>query len=125
MSDLTPLEGYDEFLRDIKSRIQSAQVRTALALSREVVLLYWDIGREIRERQEEQGWGANVVQRLADDLKIAFPGIEGFSRRNMLYMRNFAEAYPDEAIVHQLVHNSPLPWKHYTRVKKNLMGEQA
>lgn len=115
MSDVTSLEGYEEFLRDIKARIQSAQVQAALALSREVVLLYWHIGQEIRERQARHGWGAKVVPQLASDLKAAFPGIEGFSHRNLLYMRAFAEAYPDEAIVHQLVHNSPLPWKHYIR----------
>lgn len=116
MSDLTSLEGYEEFLRDIKARIQSAQVRAVLALSREVVLLYWHIGQEIRERQERHGWGAKVVQRLADDLKVAFPGIAGFSCTNLLYMRALAEAYPDSAIVHQLVDNSPLPWGHILRV---------
>src|SRR5665213_3036560 len=100
MKDLTSLEGYEEFLLDIKARIQSAQVRAALALSREVVLLYWHIGREIRERQERYGWGAKVVQRLAADLRTSFPGVEGFSSRNLHYMRTFADAYPDEAIVH-------------------------
>jgi hypothetical protein len=69
MSDLTSLDGHDEFLRDIKMRIQATQTRAALALSREVVLLHWNIGRAIRERQERQGWGAKVIQRLADDLK--------------------------------------------------------
>ena len=102
-------------MHDIRSRIQSAQVKAALTLSRELVLLYWHIGQEILERQARYGWGANVVQRLADDLQVAFPGVEGFSRRNLLYMRAFAEAYPDASIVHQLVHNSPLPWKHYIR----------
>jgi predicted nuclease of restriction endonuclease-like (RecB) superfamily len=79
-------------------------------------LLYWQIGQEIRERQKQYGWGAKVVQRLAADLKAAFPGIEGFSRTNLLYMRAFAEAYPDTAIVHQLVDNSPLPWRHYVSI---------
>ncbi len=115
MSDLTSLDGYDDFLRDIKTRIQSAQVQAALALSREVVLLYWNIGREILERQARHGWGAKVVQRLAHDLKAAFPSIEGFSPRNLNYMRTFAEAYPDELILQQLLQNSPLPWGHLLR----------
>lgn len=115
MSDLPPLEGYEDFLRDIKARIRSAQVQAALALSREVVLLYWHIGQEIRQRQTRHGWGAKVVRRLAADLKAAFPGIEGFSSRNLLYMRSFAEVYPEEPIVQQLLHNSPLPWGHLIR----------
>lgn len=110
------LTGYDDFLRDIKGRIQAAQIRAALALSREVVLLYWQIGKEIRARQDQHGWGAKVVQRLATDLKAAFPGVAGFSRTNLLYMRAFAEAYPDPVIVQQLLDNSPLPWGHHVRV---------
>ena len=91
-------------------------VRAALAVSREVVLLYWQIGQEIRERQARHGWGAKVVQQLAADLKSAFPGVEGFSRTNLLYMRAFAEAYPDAQIVQQLLDDSPLPWGHHIRV---------
>jgi predicted nuclease of restriction endonuclease-like (RecB) superfamily len=112
----SPLDGYDDFLTEIKGRIQSAQIQAALALSREVVLLYWYIGREIRGRQAQHGWGAKVVLRLASDLKSAFPGVEGFSSRNLGYMRAFAEAYPDLAIVQQLLDDSPLPWGHHLRV---------
>lgn len=60
--------------------------------------------------------GAKIVSRLAADLKSAFPGIEGFSRTNLLYMRAFAEAYPDSAIVQQLLDNSPIPWGHQVRI---------
>lgn len=111
-----PLIGYDEFLNEIKGRIQDAQVRAALAISRELTLLYWQIGRTILERQAQHGWGAKVVERLAADLKAAFPGVEGFSRTNLLYMRAFAEAYPDAAIVQQLLDDSPLPWGHHLRI---------
>jgi predicted nuclease of restriction endonuclease-like (RecB) superfamily len=110
------LEGYEDFLAEIKGRIQSAQVRAALALSREVLLLYWYIGTEIRERQARYGWGTKVIQRLANDLKSAFPGVEGFSSRNLGYMKSFAEAYPDLSILQQLLQNSPLPWGHHVRV---------
>jgi predicted nuclease of restriction endonuclease-like (RecB) superfamily len=113
MTNLARFEGYEDFLRGIKERIQTTQVRAALSLSRELTLLYWHIGREIAERQARDGWGAKVVERLAADLKAAFPGVEGFSRTNLLYMRAFAEAYSTEAIVHQLVDNSPLPWRHF------------
>jgi predicted nuclease of restriction endonuclease-like (RecB) superfamily len=110
------LEGYEAFLKDIKGRIQTAQLRAALALSREIVLLYWQIGREIRERQAQYGWGAKIVPKLAADLKAAFPGIEGFSLRNLKYMQAFAEAYPDPDFVQQLLHNSAIPWGHHVRV---------
>ena len=113
---LSGLEGYADFLADIKKQIQTAQLQAALSLSQEVIWLYWRIGSEVRQRQSKHGWGARVVDRLAADLKAAFPGIEGFSSRNLKYMRAFAEAYPDVAIVQQLLHNSPLPWGHHIRI---------
>ena len=62
------------------------------------------------------GGAAKIITRLAADLQIAFPGIGGFSRTNLLYMRAFAEAYPDEAIVQQLLDNSAIPWGHQVRI---------
>src|SRR5580658_3189581 len=97
----TPLAGYDELLRDIKARVLAAQVRAALAVNRELVLLYWGIGRDILQRQEQQGWGAKVIDRLSADLRREFPDMKGFSRTNLLYMRAFAAAWPDETIVQQ------------------------
>ena len=116
MSDMTPPEGYDEFLGSIKEQIQAAQLRAALSLSRELAGLYWNIGQEILQRQARHGWGAKVVARLAADLKASFPGIEGFSLRNLNYMRAFAEAYPDSEIAQQLLRNSPIPWGHHVRI---------
>jgi predicted nuclease of restriction endonuclease-like (RecB) superfamily len=107
-------EGYDEFLRDLKQRIRDAQVRAALAVNRELVLLYWEIGRDILTRQAQQGWGARVIERLAADLHHAFPEVRGLSPRNLKYMRAFAEAWPDEPIVQQLV--AQLPWGHNVRI---------
>lgn len=106
----TAPEGYAEWLADLKSRIHTAQQRATLAVNRELVLLYWQIGRDILERQAVQGWGAKVVDRLAADLRIAFPEMKGFSPRNLKYMRAFAEAWPDEPIVQQVV--AQLPWGH-------------
>lgn len=103
-------DNYDDFVRSLKERIRSAQVKAALAVNQELVLLYWQIGQEILQRQQEAGWGARVIDRLAQDLKIEFPEMTGFSPRNLKYMRAFAEAYPDEAIVHQL--GAQIPWKH-------------
>lgn len=103
-------EGYDDFLRDLKQRIRSAQVRAVLAVNSELVLLYWQIGRDILTRQHQQGWGAKVIAHLSADLRSSFPEMKGFSRTNLLYMRAFAEAYPDEQIVQQLA--GQIPWFH-------------
>lgn len=102
--------GYNDFLRDLKARIRTAQVKAALAVNRELVLLYWQIGKDILVRQQERGWGAKVIERLSHDLRLAFPEMKGFSRTNLLYMRAFAEAYPDQAFVQQAA--GQIPWFH-------------
>jgi len=108
---LTPApSGYAEWLADLKFRIHSAQQRAALAVNRELVGLYWQIGRDILARQAQQGWGAKVIERLAHDLRTAFPDIKGFSRANLMYMRAFGEAWPLAEIVQQAV--GQLPWGH-------------
>lgn len=103
-------EGYADWLADLKGRIHTAQQRATLAVNRELVLLYWQIGRDILARQASQGWGAKVIDRLAQDLRAAFPEMKGFSRANLMYMRAFAEAWPDAEIVQQAV--GQLPWGH-------------
>ena len=90
--------------------VPAAQQRAALSVNRELVELYWQIGRDILARQSAQGWGAKVIDRLAHDLRTAFPDMKGFSRANLLYMRAFAEAWPDMSIVQQAV--GQLPWGH-------------
>jgi predicted nuclease of restriction endonuclease-like (RecB) superfamily len=107
-------EGYDDFLLNLKQRIRTAQVKAAFAVNRELMLLYWQIGRGILERQREAGWGAKVIERLAADLHREFPGMSGFSRTNLLYMRAFAEAWPDESFVQQVV--GQIPWGHNLRI---------
>ena len=103
-------EGYARWLEELKSRIHTAQQRAALAVNRELVLLYWQIGRDILQRQAAQGWGSKVIERLAHDLRVAFPGMKGFSRANLMYMRAFAEAWPEAEIVQQAV--GQLLWGH-------------
>jgi predicted nuclease of restriction endonuclease-like (RecB) superfamily len=103
-------ENYTAFLRSLKERIQQAQIRAVLAVNQELTLLYWQIGKEILTRQQQEGWGARIIDQLAKDLKREFPDIKGFSSRNLKYMRAFAEAYPDEQIVQQLA--AQIPWFH-------------
>ncbi|MBL8470612.1 MAG: DUF1016 family protein [Rhodocyclaceae bacterium] len=105
-----PPEGYADWLADLKFRIHTAQQRATLAVNRELVALYWQIGRDVLARQAELGWGAKVIERLAHDLRAAFPEMKGFSRANLMYMRAFAEAWPDAEIVQQIV--GQLPWGH-------------
>ncbi|MFA7655542.1 hypothetical protein A6M27_10135 [Acidithiobacillus thiooxidans] len=115
-----PPAGYADWLAELKARIHRAQQRATLAVNRELVLLYWQIGQDILTRQAAQGWGAKVIERLAHDLRNAFPEMKGFSRANLMYMRAFAEAWPDEQIVQQAV--GQLPWGHnlvlLTRLKQ-------
>ena len=101
---------YRSLLASLEQRIQEAQVRAGLAVNRELVLLYWSIGREILSRQQAQGWGGKVIDSLARDLHRSFPGMQGLSPRNLKYMRAFAEAWPDEAIVQQAA--AQMPWFH-------------
>lgn len=104
MTDLVVLPAdYPNWLTSLKQRILVTQQRAVLAVNRELVLLYWQIGRDILERQQAQGWGAKVIDRLAVDLTAAFPDMKGFSRRNLLYMRSFAEEWPDVEFVQQAV----------------------
>jgi predicted nuclease of restriction endonuclease-like (RecB) superfamily len=110
ISLVPPPEGYADWLAELKDRIHIAQQRATLAVNRELVLLYWHIGRDILARQAEAGWGAKVIDRLAHDLRAAFPEMKGFSRANLMYMRAFAEAWPDAEIVQQAV--GQLPWGH-------------
>lgn len=105
---------YAALLSQLKQRISSARLRAAVSVNRELILLYWDIGRDILARQRDEGWGARVVDRLATDLRQAFPEMTGLSARNLKYMRGFAEAYPDPEFVQQVV--ALLPWGHNVRL---------
>ncbi|CAB3646241.1 hypothetical protein LMG22037_00613 [Paraburkholderia phenoliruptrix] len=93
MTDLLPNSpDYALWLTSLKLRVEQARQRAALSVNRELIGLYWQIGHDILERQERQGWGAKVIDRLASDLKAAFPDMRSFSPRNLKYMRAFAEA---------------------------------
>ncbi len=96
---------YAPLLADIKARVQTARIKAGLAANRELLALYWDIGRLILDRQKREGWGAKVIERLSADLQREFPGQQGFSSRNINYIRAFVEAWTgaDRPIVQQPV----------------------
>ena len=116
-------QGYAEWLAELKRRIHSAQQRATLAVNRELVLLYWQIGRDILARQADQGWGAKVIDRLAKDLRAAFPHMKGFSPRNLKYMRAFADAWPDGEFVQGVL--AQLPWYHQLALLDKLPSAEA
>lgn len=97
------LSGYAPLLAGLKARVRTAQVQAALSVNRELILLYWHIGREILRAQQAQGWGTKVVERLAKDLAAEFPEMGGFSARNLNYMLAFAEAWESVEFLQQPV----------------------
>ena len=93
---------YAAFLIELKGRIVSARLHAARAVNRDLVNLYWDIGRSIVEKQETLGWGESVVEMLAKDLQKAFPGMRGFSKANLWAMRRVYLEYGRDPILQQL-----------------------
>ncbi|MDP2683268.1 MAG: PDDEXK nuclease domain-containing protein [Deltaproteobacteria bacterium] len=109
MSNITPI-GYAELLSDIKQRIRSAQYEALKAVNKELIALYWDIGKSIVEKQKKTGWGKSVVIQLAKDLQEEFPGIGGFSSSNLWRARLFYETYADKPKLAPLVRE--IAWSH-------------
>jgi predicted nuclease of restriction endonuclease-like (RecB) superfamily len=87
---------YQTLIEHLKARIQASQVRAVVAVNQELIALYWRIGQDIIEAQQKHAWGDKVLEQIAQDLKSAFPGVEGFSRANLYRMRAFYLAYADQ-----------------------------
>ena len=144
---LIPSPDYAAWLGEVKLRIQSARISAARAVNRELILLYWDIGRGIMEKQEDLGWGKSVVEQLSLDLRAEFPGMKGFSANNLWLMRQFYSEYSAPAFLEQLVQEmqsqrlespeggvresvfleqlvqeilSPVPWGHLVEIAKKV-----
>ena len=101
---------YGRLLADIKERVRSAQYDALRAVNKELVALYWDIGRMIADRQMDAGHGDSIVEQLAEDLRREFPGMAGFSRRNIFYMREFYTVYGHNPKVQPMV--AQIAWTH-------------
>ena len=111
-------EEYASALATIKTRIQQERLRVVLSANAAMILLYWDIGRTILDRQKRAGWGAKIIDRLAADLCESFPDMKGFSPRNLKYMRAFAAAWPERAIVQEPL--ARIPWYHHIALLEKL-----
>jgi len=103
-------DNYSVFLGNLKERIQQERLKVVLSANAALVMMYWDIGRSILQKQNNEGWGAKVIDRLSLDLKYAFPEMSGFSPRNLKYMRKFAESWPDRGIVQEVL--AQITWYH-------------
>ncbi len=97
------LTRYGELFTQIKARIRQAQVKATLSANAEMILMYWDIGRMIHERQEREGWGAKVIPQLSRDIRNELPEVKGFSERNIGYMIRFAREYDSSVNLQQPV----------------------
>lgn len=86
---------YNGLLAEIRARVQTAQISATLRVNAEMLLMYWDIGQMISQRQQQEGWSASVIPRLVNDLKNEFPALKGFSERNLGYMLSFYKTYPN------------------------------
>ena len=102
-------EGYAVFIKQIKETIRHNRIKTLLSANTSMIMLYWDIGYSILERQRNEGWGIKVIDRMSTDLKTEYPDMTGFSPRNLKYMRRFAEEWPDREIVQRTV--AQITWR--------------
>ena len=100
---------YQKFIGELKSQIKKERLKTILSANASMILLYWNIGNSILVRQQNEGWGTKVIDRMSKDLKEAFPDMTGFSPRNLKYMRKFADAWQDKEIVQRSV--AQIPWR--------------
>lgn len=122
MSALEP-DDHAATLQHLKQRVHSARLRVQRQANTELLQLWWQIGRTILDRQADQGWGAEVLERLAGDLRAEFPSMTGFSRRNLQYMRAFAEAWPEISdFVQRPI--AQLPWGHVIELLDKLNDQE-
>ena len=114
---------YVEWLQSLKAKIKTAQLKAAISANQEVILLYWEFGKEIYEKQEKLGWGNSVVDSLEKDLKAEFPNVKGFSRRNLFYMKQFYVFYRlDFEVVQQRV--AQIPWGHNIQIVSKVKSKE-
>ncbi len=102
-------ENYRDFISGLKEQIKRERLKAVLSANSAMIVLYWKIGRAILEKQQDEGWGTKVIDRMSHDLKESFPDMSGFSPRNLKYMRKFAEAWSNFEIVQRTV--AQIPWR--------------
>ncbi len=113
---------YINFLNEIKSRIVTARIQAIRSVNKELIKLYWDIGKAVVQRQKKYKWGDNIVEALARDLRAAFPQVHGFSERNVWNMRRLYEEYKNKPFLQQAV--AEIPWGHNLLIMEKVFGDK-
>lgn len=116
-------DSYLDFIEEIKKEIKNQRLNVVLNANSSMICLYWNIGKAVLQKQKEEGWGAKVIDRMAKDIKEAFPDMSGFSPRNIKYMRKFAECWPDFEIVQRIV--ARIPWRSNISLMDKLADEES
>ncbi len=116
-------DSYLEFIEEIKKEIQKQRVSVVMNANASMICLYWNVGKAILAKQTEEGWGTKVIDRMAKDLKTAFPEMSGFSPRNIKYMRKFAQCWHDYEIVQRVV--AQIPWRTNRMLLDKLDNEES
>lgn len=114
-------QDYKYFLTDIKTRLQTAQIRAALAANSELIKFYWELGNDLIEKQKSHQWGSHFLEQFSHDMRQTFPEMQGFSVRNLQRMKQFAILYPELSITTQAV--SQLPWGHIVRLMQMIKDD--
>ena len=122
MTEIFKNEDYKIWLIELKSKIQKSQIKAALSVNAELIMLYWELGKQIAGKQEQVKWGSKFIEQLALDLKKEFPEMNGFSKTNLIYCRKFFQFYSQssdfiefgEQVVHQI------PWGHHLLIMKKV-----
>lgn len=114
---------YIDFLHGIKTRLKAAQLKTARAVNHELVAFYWELGKDLIERQKKHLWGDYFLDQISHDMRSAFPEMQGFSKRNLSYMRQLAAVYPEPTFVQQAV--AQLPWGHICLLIHQIKDKQT
>lgn len=120
--EIIGIPSYITVLEELKSKIRRAQYKAVFSANKEMIFLYWDIGNTILEEQKKLGWGAKVIERLSKDLTNSFPNMKGLSSRNLKYMRQFAQLYPDNKIVQEVL--AQLTWYHIITLMDKVKNEK-
>jgi predicted nuclease of restriction endonuclease-like (RecB) superfamily len=121
------IKDYAQTLQDLKKRIKEAQIKATMSANKELIKLYWHIGKTIAERQKESAWGSSVIERLAGDLQKEFPGLGGFSRANIFRMQAFHSAYEKIAQAARQLEELPffnIPWFHNVIIIQKLKNDK-
>jgi predicted nuclease of restriction endonuclease-like (RecB) superfamily len=116
MTEIIKNDDYQNWLKELKLKIQSGQIKAALSVNAELISLYWELGKQISEKQETANWGDKVLTQLSKDLKTEFPEMGGFSKTNLIYCRKFFQTYS------QIIDNSELTTLNETSL---VIGEQV